>query len=194
MYSKVIQLYIYIYPFFFRFFSHITEYWVEFPGLYSRFLLIIYFMYAVCVFSCVWLSMTPWTVAYQAPLSMEFSRQEYWSRFPFPTPDLPYPRIEPASLASPALADRFFTTAPSGKSISYTIVWTYQAQTPNYPSTSSFPSGNHACFWSLWFCFCFVSKFIFIIFEPSPGKPHVLLISSFIREKARIKETKCTHS
>ena len=44
--------------------------------------------------------MTPWTVARQAPLSMGFSRQEYWSRLPFPSPgDLPNPGIEPGSLA-----------------------------------------------------------------------------------------------
>ena len=50
----------------------------------------------------------------QALLSMQFSRQEYWSRFPFPTPgDLPEPGIEPAS---PALAVRFFATEPPGKS------------------------------------------------------------------------------
>ena len=43
---------------------------------------------------------TPWTVAYQAPLSMGFSRQEYWSRLPFPSPgDLPDPGIKPRSLA-----------------------------------------------------------------------------------------------
>ena len=43
---------------------------------------------------------TPWTLAYQAPLSMGFSRQEYWSGFPFPSPgDLPDPGIEPRSLA-----------------------------------------------------------------------------------------------
>ena len=47
---------------------------------------------------------------------MEFSRQEYWSGFPFPSPgDLPDPGIEPASLVSPALAGGFFTTAPPGK-------------------------------------------------------------------------------
>ena len=56
---------------------------------------------------------TPYTVARQAPLSMGFSRQEHWSGLPFPPPgDLPDPRIEPASLASPALAEGFFTTAP----------------------------------------------------------------------------------
>ena len=59
---------------------------------------------------------TTWTVACQAPLSMEFSRQEYWSGLPFPTPgDLPDPGIEPTSLASPALAGGFFTTEPPGK-------------------------------------------------------------------------------
>ena len=42
--------------------------------------------------------MTPWTIAYQAPQSMEFSRQEYWSGLPFPSPgDLPNPGIEPRS-------------------------------------------------------------------------------------------------
>ena len=59
---------------------------------------------------------TPWTVAYQAPLSMEFFRQEPWDGWPFSSPgDLPDPGIEPASLASPALAGRFFTAEPLGK-------------------------------------------------------------------------------
>ena len=50
--------------------------------------------------SCVRLFATLWTIACQAPLSMEFSRQEYWSGLPFPTPgDLPNPRIEPRSPA-----------------------------------------------------------------------------------------------
>ena len=57
--------------------------------------------------------MTPWTVAHQAPLSMEFPRQEYWSGLTFPSPrDFPDPEIKPAS---PALAGRFFTTEPPGK-------------------------------------------------------------------------------
>ena len=52
-----------------------------------------------------------WTVAYQAPWPMEFSRQEYWSGLPLPSPgDLPYAGMEPASLVSPALAGGFFTT------------------------------------------------------------------------------------
>ena len=59
--------------------------------------------------SCIQLFATPWIIAHQAPLTMEFSRQEYWSGLPFPTPrDLPKPGIEPVSLASPTLAGRFF--------------------------------------------------------------------------------------
>ena len=73
----------------------------------------------VCVCSIIqsWSNLeTPWTVAHQAPLSMEFSRQEYWSALPFPTPgDLPNPGIEPAFLSSPEMAGGFFTTVPSGK-------------------------------------------------------------------------------
>ena len=58
----------------------------------------------------------PWTLAHQAPLSVEFSRQEYWSGLPFPPPrDLPDPGIEPVSPASPAVAGRFFTLEPPEK-------------------------------------------------------------------------------
>ena len=52
----------------------------------------------------------------QAPLSMEFPGQEYWNGSPFPSPgDLPSLGIKPASLASPAVGRRFFTTVPPGK-------------------------------------------------------------------------------
>ena len=63
--------------------------------------------------SCVRLFVTPWSVAHhQAPLSMGFSRQEYWSGLPCPPPgDLPDPGIEPMSLVSAALAGKFFTTS-----------------------------------------------------------------------------------
>ena len=62
--------------------------------------------------SLVELVVSPWTVAHQASLSMGFSRQEYWSGLPFPSPgDLPNPETEPAS---PALAGDFFTTEPLG--------------------------------------------------------------------------------
>ena len=61
--------------------------------------------------SHVWLFAIPWTVAYQAPPSMEFSRQEYWDGLPFPSSgDLPDPRIEPRS---PALqADTLLSELP----------------------------------------------------------------------------------
>ena len=76
---------------------------------------------------CVYmrLSVTLWTVAYQAPLSIGFSRQGYWSAVPFPTPgDPPNPETEPLS---PALADGFFTTAPPGEpplSMRPSLKWT----------------------------------------------------------------------
>ena len=63
--------------------------------------------------SRVRLFVTPWTVAYQAPPSMEFSRQEYCSRLPLPSPeDLPDPGIEPRS---PALQADALTSEPPGK-------------------------------------------------------------------------------
>ena len=72
-------------------------------------------------FSRVWLCETPWTVAHQAPLSMGFSRQEYWSGLPFPSPrDFPTQGLNPC-LISPASAGRFFclfcflTLVPTGK-------------------------------------------------------------------------------
>ena len=67
-------------------------------------------------FSCVWFFETLWTVVCQAPLSMGFSRHEYWSGLPFPPPgDLPNPGIEPESLMSPVLAAGFFTTSATWK-------------------------------------------------------------------------------
>ena len=67
----------------------------------------------VCVLSHVQLFVTPCIVAHQAPLSMELSRQEYWSGLAFPTPGgLPNAGMEPMS---PALAGEFFTTEALGK-------------------------------------------------------------------------------
>ena len=63
--------------------------------------------------SHVWLFATPWTVAYQAPPSMGFSRQEYWSGLPLPSPgDLPDPRIKPRS---PTFQADALTSEPPGK-------------------------------------------------------------------------------
>ena len=103
----------------------------------------------VCVLSHVWLFVIPWTIAHQAPLSKEFSRQEYWSvgcHFLFHLPD---PGIKPTFLASPALAGRFFTTAPPGKST-----------TTNYLTQQTGTSPHLSWFWKLflldhgcWLCF-----------------------------------------
>ena len=66
----------------------------------------------MCALSCVPLFVAPWTVTHQAPLSMGFPRQEYWSGLPFPSPgNLPDPGIESTSLAPPALAGGFFITS-----------------------------------------------------------------------------------
>ena len=63
-------------------------------------------------------SATLWTVAYQSPLSMLFSRQEYWNGVSFPSPgNLPDPGIEPVALMSPALAVRFFTTGATWETL-----------------------------------------------------------------------------
>ena len=65
-----------------------------------------YYVLFVCMLSCLW------TVAHQAPLSMEFSKQECWRGLLSPPPgNLPDPGIEPATLASPALAGGLFTTS-----------------------------------------------------------------------------------
>ena len=67
----------------------------------------------MCVLSHVRLFVTPWTVAHQAPLSMGFPRQEYWSGLPFPSPGhLPDPGIKAMSFA---LSGGFFTIGPPGK-------------------------------------------------------------------------------
>ena len=78
-------------------------------------------VYAKLLQSCLTLC-DPMDVAHQAPLSMEFSREEYWSGLPFPSPgDLPDSGIELVSLASPALADRFFTTSTTWEAHTHNI-------------------------------------------------------------------------
>ena len=70
------------------------------------------YIYKVKSLSRVRLFVTPWTITYQAPLSMGFSRQEYWSGLPFPSPeDLPDSGIEPGSPVPPALAGGFLMTS-----------------------------------------------------------------------------------
>ena len=78
-------------------------------------------------FSHVQLFATLWTVAHQAPLSMGFSSQEYWSGLPFPSPgDLPDSGIRPTSLRSPELAGGFLTTSTTWEAetlILFYILW-----------------------------------------------------------------------
>ena len=70
----------------------------------------------VCMLSHIQLFATSGTVAHQAPLPMESSRQEHWSRLPFPIPGaLLYPGIETTAPVSPLLAAKFFIPVPPGK-------------------------------------------------------------------------------
>ena len=67
------------------------------------------FLLVVQLLSHIWLFMTPWTIAHQAPLSMGFPRKKYYRRLPFPSPgDGLNPGIKPTSPASPSLASGFF--------------------------------------------------------------------------------------
>ena len=86
--------------------------------------------------SHVWLFETPWTVVYQAPRSMGFSRQEYWSGLPFPSPgDLPDPGIEPKSLA--LQADALPSELP-GKSLRLGDEKSYRRVSITNPNEPSF--------------------------------------------------------
>ena len=70
-------------------------------------------------FSRVRLCVTPWTAAHQAPLSIGFSRQEYWSGLPFPSQGDLNPGIKPTSLALLSLAGRFFTDSATWEACAY---------------------------------------------------------------------------
>ena len=96
--------------------ASIAEAWL----LLGRKLKGIYFMLHAVLshFSHAQPSATQYTVAHQAPLSLGFSRQEYWSGLPFPSPEgLPNPGIKPTSPVFSALGGGFFTTAAAAKSL-----------------------------------------------------------------------------
>ena len=101
------------------FFTQILTYYIQFSTLFVSLTISDWLaQISTCPFSPflshVWFFVTPMDVACQVPLSMEFSRQEYWSGLLCPPPGgLPDPRIEPVSLMSPALVRRFFTTSTS---------------------------------------------------------------------------------
>ena len=86
-----------------------------------------------------------WTVACQAPQSVEFARQEYWSKLPFPPlGDLPNPGTEPSSPVSPALAGGFFITVPPGKPKAITLQLKKKKDRPG--QTMVYPAQNSGRF------------------------------------------------
>ena len=121
---------------------------------------------SVCVsrFSRVQLWATLWTVAFQAPLSMGFSRQEHWSGLPRPPPgDLPDPGTEPASFTSPALAGGLFTPAPRA---SLACVHTQERRPNNFFGAKDIGRGLAHRKW-----FTFVLGFCTALWvSPAPGR------------------------
>ena len=113
-------------------------------------------------FDHVWLFATLWTIADQAPLSMGFSRQEYCSGLPCPSPgDCPYSEIQPVSLGPPALADRFFTTTSiweahtvvqfsSVAQLCLTLCDPMDWSTPGFPVHHQLPEFTQSCPLSQW--------------------------------------------
>ena len=103
---------------------------------------------AVQLLSRVWLFVTPQAIAHQAPPSMGFSRQDYWSELPCPPPgDLPpNPGIKPGSLRSPALAGKFFTANANWEALDMLNILSWKslrktAETgrSRWPSSCPFP-------------------------------------------------------
>ena len=87
--------------------------------------------------SCVWLLVTPWTVAYHAPLSIWFSRQEYWSGVPFSSPeDLPDPGIEHGSPALPQMLYHMSHQGSPRRSFILHMVISFKAILSNHPTLS----------------------------------------------------------
>ena len=128
-------------------------------------------------FSHVQLCATLWTVAHKAPLSMGFSRQEYWSGLPCPPPgDLPDPRTEPVSLASPALAGGFFTTSNTWETpIIYIHVYNDLLLHGKLPQNFAAETANiyYLHFWvsGIWVCLHWVTLAEFL--RRLPGCDHL---------------------
>ena len=106
--------------------------------------------------SRVWLFVTPWTVAYKAPPSMGFSRQEYWSGLPFPSPgDLPDPGIEPRS---PALQKDSLPAEPQGKPrILERVAYPFSSGSsrPRNQTRISCITGGFSTSWAILYCLFF---------------------------------------
>ena len=120
--------------------------------------------YVRCVCSVIWLFVTLSTVTCQTPLSMGFSRLEYWSELLYPPPGyLPNPGIEPVSLASPTLADRVFTIVPPGKPTDAT---TYSYSVPRPDLTACITNKTDPC----------ISSCLSPFWVPSLGSPSSLSV------------------
>ena len=98
-----------------------------------------------------------WTVAHQAPPSMGFSRQEYWSGLPFPSPgDLPNPGIEPRS---PTLQADALTSAPPGKPSIHTYIDIYsEVQLSHKKRRKSYHLWHHGWTWRVWYAMKYVRQ------------------------------------
>ena len=135
----------------------------------------------VCVlrhFNCVQLYATLWTIAHQAPLSMGFSRWEYWSGVPcLPPGDLPDPGIEPVCLKSPALAGRFFTTTATWEAWEITPANCKKNHTAHkYSKIRPVSNLPHWFLWDLW------PTPLFITCLMKPQAHHLFFKTLFINE------------
>ena len=123
------------------------------------------------VLSYVQLFATPWPVACQAPLSMGFSRQEYWSGLPCPPPgDLSNLGIEPVSLLSPALAGRFFTTSATQEALAPIFILiqiiSLLSLSPRHCQIFNIIQLTFICFWLHW---VFIVAYRLSLVEDSEG-------------------------
>ena len=136
-------------------------------------------------FSLIQLFATPWTVACQVSLSMEFSRQEHWSGLPFPTPGgHPNLGVKPVSVASPALAGGLYTTGTSWKALS-SISFLHTFSFPQFAALKNL--NPFFFFFCLWWCH-FSKKLLF--FFQMLYKPEVLApFLSFSSVKVKVLVT-----
>ena len=112
--------------------------------------------------SCVQFFVTPWNVAHQVSLSMEFSRQEYWRGLLCPLPgDLPNPGIEPGSLTPPAVARGFFTNSTTWQVLLEGGGLTWRTGSVGTSSIQTFSTPYFILIWILYF---FPFKFPFLFF------------------------------
>ena len=160
----------------------------------------------VFMLSYVWLFETQWTITCQAPLSMEFPRQECWSGLPFPSPgDLPNPGMEPTFLVAPVLVSGFLTTCATWEAPNFVkyieVNLTYPVHSPSVsvsPEQAFPPSlpGHLPCqcpcpsnFWHTQTHPASLSESVHLNFgyssPTSKQSPHSLLLPSFKMENSR---------